>query len=117
MANAGSRLALTLWRPWSGAIFSGFRLERAVDEYRQSVTPDPTRFIDRPDLNWRTLLLDVPLFELSAAARGLIYRLLTQVRALGAAGKRLDPWILHGGRRATSPILALTKANVITGGE
>jgi len=57
--------------------------DRAVGDYfRQSALPESGQW-DRPNVNWRTLLLDVPLFDLPSLLRGLIYRFLLQARALG----------------------------------
>jgi hypothetical protein len=59
-------------------------LHRAVgDYYPQGKAADAARLTGRPRLNWRSLVLDVPLFELPAMARGQVYRFLLKVRGTG----------------------------------
>ena len=50
-------------------------LKRAVgDYYRESTQPRTIGMIRQPRLNWRNLVLDVPVFDLPAVIRGLLYR-------------------------------------------
>jgi hypothetical protein len=57
-------------------------LDRAIGDHHEREIPHG-RLANR--LNWRTVILDTPVFDLPRKLRGLIYRILLKVRATGGA--------------------------------